>query len=112
MSTLEHGEQVEFVRWFRARFSTVMIYAIPNGGKRSITEAKRLKEEGVVPGMPDLHIPVWRLWVEMKREKGGRLSEDQKDVLDYLQTIGDAVIVAKVCEDATKQTLEFLKDKR
>ena len=111
MSTLEHGEQVEFVRWFRARFPTILIYAVPNGGKRSMTEAKRLKEEGVVPGIPDLHVPVWRLWIEMKRQTGGRLSEDQKDVLDYLQTIGDAVIVAKGCDDAVRQVADYLKDK-
>ena len=40
-STLEHGEQVAFVDWFRATFPSILIYAIPNGGKRSITEAKR-----------------------------------------------------------------------
>ena len=108
MSTLEHGEQVEFVRWFRARFPTILIYAVPNGGKRSMTEAKRLKEEGVVPGIPDLHVPAWRLRIEMKRAKGGRLSVEQKEVLDYLQTVGETVIVAAGCSDATKQVMDFL----
>jgi hypothetical protein len=35
--------------------------------------------EGVSPGVPDLFIPDWLLWVEMKREKGGRVSPEQKD---------------------------------
>ena len=111
MSNLEHGEHVVFVNWFRATFSNIMIYAIPNGGKRSITEAKRLKAEGVVPGIPDLHIPAWRLWVEMKRTKGGRLSQEQGEVIDYLQTIGDSVIVAAGFESARAQVLEFVRRK-
>jgi hypothetical protein len=43
--------------------------------------AKRLKAEGVVRGIPDLFIPQWNLWVEMKRKTGGRLSPEQKSMI-------------------------------
>ncbi|MBP5782205.1 MAG: VRR-NUC domain-containing protein, partial [Bacteroidales bacterium] len=34
------------------------IFHIPNGGWRTITEAKRFKSEGVKKGVPDLFLPV------------------------------------------------------
>jgi len=74
----ETEEQEGFVNWFRAKFPGVLIFAIPNGGHRAISTAKRLKAEGVVPGIPDLHVPAWRLWIEMKRVKGGKLSALKK----------------------------------
>ncbi len=69
----EHDEQVGFVNWFRAKFAGVLIFAVPNGGKRSISAGKKFKAEGVVAGVPDLFVPEWNLWVEMKRASGGRL---------------------------------------
>ena len=111
-SYLEHGEQVTFVNWFRASFPSVRIFAIPNGGKRGKAEAKRLKDEGVTAGVPDLYIPAWRLWVEMKRQDGGVLSAEQEDWLDYLQTVGDSVIVAHGWEHAVTQVNAWLADKR
>ncbi len=102
----EHDEQVGFVNWFRAKFPRVLIFAIPNGGKRSISAGKKFKAEGVVAGVPDLFIPEWNLWVEMKRERGGRLSPDQKDMIAYLEGIGHCVIVGKGAKDASKQIME------
>jgi hypothetical protein len=105
----EHLEQVGFVAWFEARFPGVLIYAIPNGGRRSIKTGKDLKAEGVKAGMPDLHVPAWRLWIEMKRAKGGRLSQDQKAMAEYLEGIGHTVIVGCGAEDASRQVLQFVQ---
>ena len=105
----EHSEQVGFVNWFRAKYPKVLIFAIPNGEKRSISVATRLKAEGVTRGIPDLYIPSCNLWVEMKRATGGRLSPDQKKVIEYLRSVGHTVIVGKGAGDASKQVLEFLK---
>ena len=55
----EHAEQVGFVQWFRAHFPRVLIFAIPNGEKRAISVARRLRAEGVVAGVPDLYVPEW-----------------------------------------------------
>lgn len=104
----EHAEQCGFVTWFRSKWPHVLIYAIPNGEKRAIITAKRLKMEGVVSGIPDLHIPEWRLWVEMKRTKGGRLSPEQKMMIQQLGVIGHQVIVGYGAKDASRQVLEFL----
>lgn len=105
----EHEEQREFVRWFRQTHPSVRILAIPNGGARSPATAGRLKAEGVSPGVPDLFVPAWGLWVEMKRVKGGKVSTDQKDWHVYLAEVGYRVIVCHGCTDAINQTQQ-LKD--
>ena len=105
--TSEHDEQVGFVIWFRSRFPGVLILAVPNGGKRHPATARKLKAEGVVPGVPDLFVPEWSLWVEMKRAKGGRLSPDQRQVIAYLESIGHSVIVGHGAEDASRQLIEW-----
>jgi len=105
--TSEHDEQVGFVIWFRSRFPGVLILAVPNGGKRHPATARKLKAEGVVPGVPDLFVPEWSLWVEMKRAKGGRLSPDQREVIAYLESIGHSVIVGHGAEDASRQLIEW-----
>ena len=103
----ETQEQEGLVTWFRARFPGVLIFAIPNGGHRAISTAKRLKAEGVVPGVPDLYVPAWNLWVEMKRVKGGTLSPDQKEMIKYLESIGHTVIVGYGATDASRKVLEW-----
>lgn len=107
----EHSEQVGLIHWFRGRFPGVLIFAIPNGEKRAISVAKRLKAEGVVRGVPDLYVPQWNLWIEMKRQKGGRLSPEQKQVIDYLKGIGHTVVVGRGAEDASAQILHFLEER-
>jgi|TARA_R100001463_G_scaffold64861_5_gene118053 hypothetical protein len=109
ISPSEHDEQVGFINWFRAKYPSVLIFAIPNGEKRAISVAKRLKAEGVVRGVPDLYVPAWKLWIEMKRASGGRLSPDQKEMINYLESIGNTVIIGKGASDASKKVLEFME---
>jgi hypothetical protein len=104
----EHEEQRELVRWFRQTYKGVRIFAIPNGGARSPATAGRLKAEGVSSGVPDLCIPAWKLWVEMKRTKGGSVSAEQKDWIKYLEDVGYCVKVCKGAEAAKKQIQAFV----
>jgi hypothetical protein len=99
----EHVEQREFVSWFRQTHRGVRIFAIPNGEARSRTVGARLKLEGVSPGVPDLFVPAWGVWIEMKRAKGGSISPSQKDWHRYLLSIGQRVIVGHGFEDARRQ---------
>ena len=104
----EHAEQSGFVTWFRTKYPGVLIFAIPNGGKRDIVTAKKLQLEGVTPGVPDLFVPELRLWIEMKKP-GGRLSEAQKSMIEYLEGIGHTVIIGYGARDASEKVLEFCK---
>jgi len=112
ISPSEHSEQVGFINWFRAKYPDVLIFAIPNGEKRAISVAKRLKMEGVVRGIPDLFVPAWTLWIEMKRVSGGRLSTEQRQMIKYLEGIGHTVIIGKGAGDASKQILDFFERKK
>lgn len=103
----EHIEQREVVKWVRQNFPGVRIFAIPNGGARSPSSAMRLKLEGVSAGVPDLFIPAWLLWIEMKTISKGRVSPDQKDWFGYLTEIGHTIILAKGADDAKHQILKF-----
>ena len=112
ISRSESDEQIGFVSWFEAQFPGVRIFHIPNGGHRAMSVAKKMKAEGVRSGVPDLYIPAWKIWVEMKRTTGGRLSSDQKDWIEYLSGIGDEVIVANGATDASRQLLQVLRERR
>ena len=105
----EHEEQRELVKWFRQSFDGVRIFAIPNGGARSITTAAKLKVEGVSAGVPDLYVPAWKLWIEMKRTKGGVVDKAQKDWHEYLTAIGDVVIVCRGADEA-KRMIEIERE--
>ena len=72
----EHLEQVTLVNELRKKYP--LTHAISNGGYRTKTTAKRLKEEGVLAGVPDLFIPELALYIELKRTKGGLVSPQQK----------------------------------
>jgi hypothetical protein len=107
----EHEEQVGFISWWRLRFPGVLIFSIPNGEHRHISVAKRLKDEGLTPGMPDLYCPKYKLWIELKRSRGGKISQEQERIIEYLRMIGDTVIIAMGAEDASRQVLAILKDR-
>ena len=104
----EHAEQVALIQWWELK-KLPPIFAIPNGGHRHKATAIKLKLEGVRPGVPDLYCPELKLWIEMKRSKGGRLSEDQIDWRDHLLSIGDRWIVVKGAVDAVDQVKKILK---
>lgn len=83
----EAQHQAAVIKWsqqpeIRQRWPELMLlYHIPNGGTRDPVEAKHLKQQGVKPGVPDLHLPVARgcyhgLYIEMKTETG-RATRDQ-----------------------------------
>lgn len=109
---LESAEQIGFVNWFESKFSGVRIFAIPNGGHRAMSVAKAMKAEGVKAGVPDLFVPAWGLWIEMKRQTSGRVSADQADWHRYLENVGHYVIVGKGAADASSQVISFVRDKR
>lgn len=108
----ESDEQRGFLKWFEMQFRGVRIFHIPNGGRRSIKTAKAMKADGVKPGVPDLFVPRWCLWIEMKRVKGGQVSPEQRDWIAYLEDNGHKVIVGRGAADASRQVLEWIKERQ
>ena len=86
MNHKESDEQQALFQWSKLSQSKYhelsLLHSIPNGGKRNIREASRLKKEGAKAGVSEIFLPVARkewhgLYVELK-VKGGRLSDSQK----------------------------------
>ena len=109
MISTESQEQIGFVTWWRYKFPDVVIFHIANGGFRNVVTGQRLRKEGVLKGVPDLMIPAWHLFIEMKRKEGGVISTEQKKMIDYLIRVGYTVIVGYGAEDASRKVLGFLK---
>lgn len=104
----EHIEQTNFVNWMEYNYPEHRLFAIPNGDKRNISVAKRLKEEGVRPGVPDLMIPSLFLFIEMKRIKGSSTSKQQKGWHEYLKSAGYKVHVCKGAIEAKQVITDLL----
>jgi hypothetical protein len=99
----EHQEQKALFKWAALLSPQLpgleLLFAIPNGGHRHLLVAKKMKAEGVKTGVPDMCLPVARgryhgLFIELKRAKGGKASENQKR---WLKALRDQGYLAKVC---------------
>ena len=91
-----------------------LMFHIPNGGKRNITTAVRLKAEGVKSGVPDINLPVARgefhgLFIELKKQRGNKTTENQDAWLEALNKQGYMAIVCKGWEEASKAILNYLE---
>ena len=76
--------QHDCVQWFRIRYPSLalMLFAVPNGGKRDAKTGARMKYEGAISGVSDLILLVPKkgyasLCIEMKKP-GGKQSEHQR----------------------------------
>lgn len=113
----EEEEQIILFTWANYAMGTwpelALLFHIPNGGNRSPAEAGRFKAMGVKPGVPDLFLPVPRggysgLFIELKREHGGSLSDAQRDWLDDLSVRGYKAVMCHGWEAARDALLEYL----
>lgn len=91
-----------------------LLYHVPNGGHRSKAEAGRFKAEGVKAGVPDLCLPIPRgryhgLYIELKRIRDGRTSENQDKWLAALQAQGYMAVVCKGWEAAAETLKSYLE---
>lgn len=94
--------------WLLVRGRRLVWAASANGSKRHRGAAGALKAQGVKPGFPDVMIyttpPFFPqakgLAIELKREKVGRLSEEQKCWAEDLRAEGWLVVCCHGCEQA------------
>ena len=99
----EHIIQRESVQWIR-QYTPYLVYAIPNGGQRSKVTGGRLKAEGLVTGMPDLHIPALALFIEMKTATGA-VDPAQLKIHDVLRANGQTVEVCRSVDDVMRAVM-------
>jgi len=83
---IESTLQSNCVKWFRLQYPNLArnLFAIPNGGQRTFTQAVTLKREGVVAGVSDLCFaypcpPLFHgLFIEMKVGKNDQTEHQRK----------------------------------
>lgn len=118
MQYIEHDEQAALIRWWAGvcesyGLSEKHLFAIPNGGQRNRIVASRLKDEGVRAGVPDLFLAVpinnfSGLFIEMKKPKGGRVTDVQKEYSALLNKAGYKAIVACGFQAAQDEITDYL----
>jgi hypothetical protein len=113
----ESSEQIAVFEWARLMENQYPelkgLAHIPNGGARDKITGARLKREGVKPGFPDIVLLVARgqyhgLAVEMKRQQGGSLSQNQKTWLNRLNAQGYKAVACKGATETIKIITEYL----
>jgi len=113
----EDDEHIAFVDWFERQYPHIELIHIANGELRdsnrvrAAIRGKKLKRMGVKKGVWDLFFPGLFLWIEMKRQKGGRLSPEQKEFRKRREKEGYVCIVANGWLDGRDKLQQFLKGK-
>ncbi len=107
----EAHEQTVFVTWLKKQ--GFWVSASANGGSRHLLEAMKMKRMGVSSGFPDIFVPLptpkfHGFFIEMKRLKGGKVSEPQLEWLKHLRDIGYYAEVAYGATDAKEKFVFYL----
>lgn len=113
----EEQEQITLFEWAELQSGKYpelkLLYHVPNGGSRNKAEAARLRAAGVKAGVPDLCLPVPRggyhgLYIELKRQRGGRKSDLQEEWLTALKVQGHFCALCCGWELAAKTIIQYL----
>lgn len=104
---------MEWSKWMAPRHpELLLLYHIPNEGKRSYRTGAKMKAEGLKSGVPDLCLPVARrghhgLYIEMKRQ-GNKPTENQEWWLEALAHQGYRTTVAYSTDEAINAIRTYL----
>ena len=114
---LEELEQIALMQWatmMSEKYPELkLLFHIPNGGKRTMSEAVRFKRAGVKAGVPDLFLPVARggyhgLFIELKVGKNTP-TKKQAEWLDALTEQHYKTAVCYGAEEALNELVRYLK---
>lgn len=112
----EELEQITLFHWVKMNTSKYpeleLLFHIPNGGHRALSEAKRFKAQGVRAGVPDLFLPVASdgyhgLFIELK-SMSGKASKDQLYWIDELNKEGYLAIICYGWVEAVNKIIKYL----
>jgi hypothetical protein len=103
------------LKYFKMQYPNILIFAIPNGGKRDIITASIMKREGVVRGIPDLFIayPNGRhagMFVELK-VGNNKPTKHQKEIMKMLEKAGYYVTVCYTINEFIYKVNTYINEK-
>lgn len=108
----EANQQEIVVKYLRLAYPTALYCASAGGMRTSYLQAIKMKRTGYVKGFPDLFIyeptqDYKGLAIEMKKEKGGVASPEQKWWQEQLRNRGYASYICKGKDEAIKTIDEY-----
>lgn len=115
----EHDLQAACFKWFSLQYPSLRgrLFAVPNGGHRSKTEAAKFKAEGVVSGVSDLILlksnhDFGALLIEMKTTaKSSRQSDNQKKWETLITSLGEyKYVVCRTLDDFMREVRCYLQN--
>ena len=106
----ENGEQEAVVQF--CELSHIPVAHIPNEGKRSAAYAAQMRRMGLAKGFPDLFIPVpasgfHGLFIELKRDRKSKPTEQQKAWVEYLNSVGYRAAVCHGADAAIEEIKNY-----
>jgi len=113
----EKDEQMALVQWLRLKNIPFVAHMTGVNLHGNFALINTLKQVGcLIPGIPDLFIPVPKdgkhgIWIEMKKEKGGVVSPEQREWLDAMAKDGYATAVCHGADEAIKIIQDYLEVK-
>jgi hypothetical protein len=108
----ESNQQEIVIKYLRLAYPDALYCASAGGMRTSYLQAVKMKRTGYVKGFPDLFIYEPRgefhgLAIEMKKEKGGVASPEQKRWQDDLRNRGYCSYICKGKDEAIKIIDEY-----
>lgn len=117
MKHIESKIQQVAVSWFRLQFPhlALLLFAVPNGGRRNLREAAIMKGEGVTAGVSDLLLLIPNgeyhgLCIEMKTDKG-RQNDNQKIWQKKVEGQEYKYVVCRSFDEFREEVCRYLKFK-
>lgn len=109
----EHQEQSLVIQY--CNLKKIPIFHIPNGSYKSLTARVKAKQEGLKAGVPDLMVPFPNkehhgLFIEMKRVKNSKVSDQQLKWIELLNNQGYKAIVCYGSSAAIKEIESYIKE--
>ena len=114
--------QAACIKYFRYQYSDIkeLLFSIPNGiplANQNIRTKiyKKLKEEGLQPGVPDLFLAVGNsiyngMFIEIKSKKD-RLRKKQVDMIRELESENYKCIIVRSLDEFIEQINEYMRIK-
>lgn len=121
MIPTEYQEQCKIFEWCNLNISTYpqleFIFSTLNGIRLPIGLAVKAKRNGLKKGVPDIIFPFNNkhyngLYIELKRVKGGIVSNEQKRFLNYLNSQGYLAVICKGADEALSQIKFYLQEEK
>jgi hypothetical protein len=110
----EQKEQELLVKWLKIQYPNVLFCASAGGMRTSLGTAIKMQRAGYSKGFPDIFIYEPRigfhgLAIELKRKKGGVVSEEQQEWITKLAARGYMAYICQGAEQAVELITNYLE---